>query len=100
MMEPLSPGTKLDRSGVHVSRFTPVLFFIECAGCKCQTPATDNQGVPDIPAHWFALRPESRPDYELYACSSECSHRTGYALRLSYPEDSILERRVAAEVGP
>ena len=77
-----------------------MLIYIECAGCKCQTPATDNNGTPDIPARWMALCAESNPTYELYACSPECAHRTGFALSQTYPEDNILERRVMSEVSP
>lgn len=71
-----------------------MLFFVECAGCKREAPATDNQGKPDIPADWFAVSAESNPGYELYACCRACSNRTGYALSLSYPGDHIHERRV------
>ena len=83
-----------------MARSRPVLYFIECAGCKTQAPATNNQGVPDIPASWYALCAESRPDYELYACSEVCSQRAGYALHLNYPHDHIVERRVSEEIIP
>ncbi len=77
-----------------------MLFYIECAGCKRQIPATDNEGVPDIPADWHALSAESNPSFELYACSHACGHRTGYMLSHANPGDNILERHVVSEVSP
>ena len=74
-----------------------MLIFIQCASCKCEAPATVNEGRPDIPAHWVALCAELEPDYELYACSEHCGKRTGYSLSEAFPGSHILERRVELE---
>ena len=76
------------------------LIYVQCAACKTEEPATDNDGKPDIPSHWRALWAESNPKYELYACSPSCRRITSYALVQSYPLDHIMERRVECLASP
>ena len=77
-----------------------VLIYVQCAACKAEAPATDNDGKPDIPEDWRALWAESNPTYELYACSAGCRRITSYALLQSYPEDHVMERRVECLTNP
>lgn len=77
-----------------------MLIYIQCASCKCEAPATDNEGTPDIPMDWIALSAEDEPCYELYACSEHCGRRTGYSLSEAFPGSHILERRVELHPEP
>lgn len=68
---------------------------VQCASCDRQAPALIGEdGKPDIPEDWRALHAESDPGFELYACSEDCGHVTGFVLHQSHPLDAILERRV------